>query len=224
MKQSEYTGKPYPEEFVEMHARMKAKLQAFLDPPSRTLRRYEDADNSIAARYARAIAYYRMPDLDKAVPLIDSLIEDRPRDPYFKEMKGQMLFENGRAADALQYYEAAVELLPNSSPLRLQTARIQLETEDPAKLDAAIENLRVAQKQEPRSPAIWRNLAIAYGRKGEMGMSALAQAEEAYSRGNNRDAAFHAAKAKETLPPDSPAVLQADDILKATKNAEGEEK
>jgi len=219
VKNSKYTGTPASPEFLEMHARMKAKLKAFVNPPSRTLREYEETDNSLAARYARAIAYYRVPDLDKALPIIDSLIADRPQDPYFKETKAQMLFENSRPKEALELYEAAAEMLPESALVRLETARVQLEMNDPSRLDAAIENLRAAQKKEPRSASIWRNLAIAYGRKGDMGMSALSQAEEAYARGNERDARFHASKAKDLLPAGSPAALQAADILTATEKA-----
>jgi predicted Zn-dependent protease len=167
---------------------MKAKLAAFLDPPTRTLRTYQETDTSIPARYARAIAYYKVPDLEKPLPLIDQLIAENPNDPYFHEMKGQMLFENRRAADAVPEYEAAVKLLPNSPLLRLDLARIQLEMNDPAVLDAAIENLRMAQRAEPDSSWIWRNLAIAYGRKGDKGLSTLALAEEAYFRGSQREA------------------------------------
>ena len=50
--------------------------------------------------------------LDKALPAIDALIRDYPRDPYFRELKGQMLFENGRIAEAVQPYEEAMRLAP----------------------------------------------------------------------------------------------------------------
>lgn len=215
ISRSPYSNRPAPDQFDEMHDRMKAKLQAFLEPSARTLRRYSEADQSLSARYARAIAYYRKPDLDKALPIIDALIAERPEDPYFHEMKGQMLFENARADEALEPYETAARLLPYSSLIRLQLARIQLEIDDPALIDPAIENLRMAEQQEPRSASIWRSLAIAYGRKGDMGMNALAMAESAYFRGNETEARYHATRAKDTLPAGSPAVLQAEDILKA---------
>ena len=61
---------------------------------------YKETDSSEAARYARAVAFYRIPDMAKAIPLIDGLIADYPDDAYYREMKGQMLFENGRVQDA----------------------------------------------------------------------------------------------------------------------------
>src|SRR6202008_2900004 len=103
---------------IDRLKRIKAKLEAFISPPSSTLAAYPERDQSVVARYARAIAYYRIPQLDKALPVIDGLIRDYPKDPYFRELKGQMLFENGRIADAVQPYEEAVRLAPAAPLLR----------------------------------------------------------------------------------------------------------
>ena len=221
---SRYSDNPIPPAFAEMFDRMKAKLQAFLDPPARTLRQYKEDDKSVAARYARAVAYYRIPELDKALPLIDGLIAEEPQNPFFYELKGQMLFENARVTEALEPYRMAVKLVPRSSLIRVQLARVELESNDPALLDDAIENLSMAVKTEPDVPTLWRNLAIAYGRKGDMANSALAMAEEAYYRGNKRDARFHAGKAKDMLPTGSPGALRADDILAATAEKDDDKK
>ncbi len=221
---SSYSDKPIPPVFTEMFDRMRAKLQAFLNPPARTLRQYKEDDTSVSARYARAVAYYRIPELDKALPLIDGLIAEEPQNPFFYELKGQMLFENARVAEALEPYRMAAKLVPRSSLIRVQLARVELESNDPALLDDAIENLRWAVKTEPDVPTIWRNLAIAYGRKGDMANSALAMAEEAYYRGKKPDARFHAGKAKDLFPAGSPGALRADDILAATAKKDDEKK
>src|SRR5207244_1849029 len=103
---------PDPPGSADLMARIKVKLRAFLDAPSATLAAYPETDKSIVARYARAIAYYRMPALDRALPAIDSLIRDFPKDPYFRELKGQMLFENGRGREASGAYEDSRKLAP----------------------------------------------------------------------------------------------------------------
>lgn len=224
LSRSRHTAKAVTPSFSEMHDRMRAKLQAFLEPTSRTLRRYKETDQSLSARYARAIAYYRIPDLTKALPIINSLIAERPQDPYFHELKGQILFENGQISEAVAPSESAARMAPHAPLIRLQLARIQLELNDPSVLDKAIGNLRAAQQSEPRSVAIWRNLAIAYGRKGEMGQSALAMAEEAILRGKKGEARHHASRAKKILPLGSPGALQADDILTATEKEKGKKK
>ncbi len=209
--------KPFPRRFQEMHARMRAKLHAFLEPLAYTLRRYKETDDSLVSRYARAIAYYRHPDLEKALRLIDGLIADRPDDPYFYELKGQMLFENGRAAVALGSYERAVQLLPSSSLLRSGLAQAQLEMNDPALLDQAILNFRAALQKESGVPFYWHQLAIAYGRQGRMGHSSLALAEEAILKGNAKVARYQAGRAATLLPRGSVGWLQSQDILQAAR-------
>lgn len=219
---SRFTDAPFPPEYKEMNDRMRAKLLAFIEPPARTLRRFPETDTSLPARYARAVAYYKIPDLGKALPAIDALIAERPQDPYFQELKGQMLFENARPAEAIGPYEAAVRLLPHEPLLRLDLARIQIELNDPALLEPAIANLRVALAKEPNSVMIWHFLAIAHGRNGDMGQSALSMAEEAYFRGKMREARGHAERAKKLLTANSAAALQAEDILQAAKDKTGD--
>lgn len=200
-------------EFDEMHRRMLAKLRAFTESFAVTLGAYKETDGSLESRYARAVAYYRLPNMDKALTLIDGLIKERPDDPYFHELKGQMLFENGRIKEAIESYLVSTRLLPGSALLRIGLARAQLETNDPALLDQAIANLRAAAQQETDSSFTWRQLAIAYGRKGDMGMSSLAMAEEAMLLDKKNDAVFHAGRAEKLLPHGSMGWLQAQDIL-----------
>src|SRR5260370_34959103 len=95
-----------------MHERLLAKLDGFLGSSGQTLAQYKESDTSVAARYARAVAYYRIPNIAKALPLIDGLIAQEPKNAYFHEFKGQMLFENGKVADAVGPYEEAVRLRP----------------------------------------------------------------------------------------------------------------
>ena len=214
---SPHSKAPVPSELQKLHARMRAKLYAFLEPFAYTMRRYKETDQSLPARYARAIAHYRRPDLDIALPLIDAVIAERPEDPYFHELKGQMLFENGRPAEALQPYETAVRLMPASGLLRRGLAQAQLELNDPKLLRPAILNLRAALRESEDTPFVWRQLAIAYGRQGDMGMSSLALAEEALLTGERAAAAHHAGRAEKLLPRGTPGWLKSQDILQAAR-------
>jgi predicted Zn-dependent protease len=217
VSRSPIADKPAPKEFEAMHARMKAKLYAFLNPLARTLRVYKEDDNSLESRYARAIAYFRRPDMAKAVPLINGLLGEHPNDPYFWELKGQMYFETGDARSALAPYQKAVDLLPNSELLRTDLARVQMALDDPVMLDAAIDNLRFAVGRERDVPFRWHQLAIAYGRKGDKGHGSLALAEEALLLGRKPVARYHAGLAAQLFPRGSREWLQAEDILIAAK-------
>src|SRR3546814_14652335 len=93
---------------------------------SQVLQSYPESDKRLPARYARAIAYYRVPNIDKAVTEIDALLQERPDDPYFHELKGQMLLEHGRVAESVPEYEAAVRGLPQSAQIRHAAAKAQI--------------------------------------------------------------------------------------------------
>lgn len=191
---------------------IQAKLHAFLDTPSITLRRFPESDQSEVARYARAIAYYRMPRLDKSVPLIDALIHDYPNNPYYRELKGQMLFENGHVRDAVAPYEQAVHLAPNQPLLRMSLAQVYIETNDPALDRKAIAELNDAAQAEGRDSTVWGYLAVAYGRDNQLGMAALSLAEKALADGQKTEAAQQSKRAQQNLPRGTASYFRAVEI------------
>jgi predicted Zn-dependent protease len=212
VQRSHCSDRPDTPEAIEQHARMKAKLAAFLDPPGTTLAHYKEADGSVAARYARAIAYYRQPDLKKALPAIDGLIRDEPKNPYFRELKGQMLFENGKIAESVAPYEEAVRLMPTAALLRIGLASSLIESNDPAQNKRAIAQLNEALRTEDRNGHAWHLLAVAEGRDGDIGMSALALAEESMVRGDKKTARQQAVRATQLLSVGTPARMRAEDL------------
>jgi predicted Zn-dependent protease len=196
MRESPYANKPVDPELIRLHNRMRAKLIGFLEPMNQVLRQYPLSDTSLPARYARAIAYYRVPDIDKALAEIDALLAEQPDDPYFHELKGQMLLEHGRVVEAVPEYQSAVLSLPDSSQIRQALARAQIALDSREMDRAALENLTVTLSQEPNNAGAWRLSAIAYGRLGDQAMTALSLAESALARGKYveaRDRADHAA-------------------------------
>jgi predicted Zn-dependent protease len=203
---------------VELLKRIQMKLHAFLDDSTATLRAYPESNQSPDARYARAIAYYRIPKLDKAVPIIDGLLHDFPTNPYYWELKGQMLFENGRIRDAIAPYEQAVKLLPQSALLRISLAQTYIESNDPSLNKKAIAYLNDAAQTEGREGTLWRLLATAYGRDNQLGMAALSLAEEALANGKKKDAEQQAQRAKQNLPRNVPAYARAEEIQREAKD------
>ena len=124
---SPYTNTPDSPRNIELHQRMVAKLLGFTSPDS-AMQRYTEGDRAVPARYARAIALYRKGSLGSALLTIDGLLKEAPNDPYFHELRGQMLFENGRAAESIASYRRAVQLLPGIGIIKIDFARALLET------------------------------------------------------------------------------------------------
>lgn len=192
--------------------RMQAKLKGFLDPPARTLRAFAADDSSVKVRYARAVALYRDARIDGALEVLDGLLREFPDDPYFHELRGQVLFENGRLEEALPAYERAARLAPDEPLLRVGLAHVRIELGRPELLAAALSALETALRRDRRLPDAWRLSAIAYGRAGRLGMSALAQAENELLAGRLRAASGQARKAARLLDAGSPARQRARDI------------
>ena len=204
--------------FAALLQRVQVKLHAFLDDPKATLAAYPDSDKSLLARYARAIAEYRIPRLDKALPIIDGLIRDYPNDPYFHELKGQMLFENGRVREAMPPYEAALRLAPASALLRISLAQTYIEADDPALNKRAIAYLDDARRSEGREGQVWHLLAVAYGRDRQMGMAALSLAEEALLTRKKKAALAAADRAQHFLAKNTPPYFRAENIRREAEH------
>lgn len=222
--ESRYAGVATPGALIEQHKRMQAKLLAFIESSSRTFRRYKDEDNSLEARYARAIAYHRSARLDLALPIIDGLLKEHPKDPYFHELKGQILFESGKVGEALEPYQTAVGLLPGSALLLASLAQVEIESGDPALLKPAIDHLRAATRYEPDDSGTWRRLSVAYAKDDQPGPSALALAEEAYLLRKRSEAMFYASRAEKLLPRGSPQWLRAQDIIHSAEMEKDKDK
>lgn len=213
VEQSPYANRNSPPEYAEMHARTQAKLIGFLEPLATTLRRYPKTDESLPARYARAIGYYRATSLAQALLEIDRLIAERPNDPYFHELKGQVLFENGRIEDSIEPYQNAVRFAPHEPLFLTALGQSMIATEDRQQMVRAINILEESVRVDNEQPIAWFQLSIAYGRTGRIGDANLASAERALLIGQLRDARNQAERAKGKLNPGSPASLRADDII-----------
>lgn len=219
VQNSSDSDSPPPPAYAMMHNRMLAKLRGFLEPPNRTFGRYPASDTSVSARYARAVAHYRIPDVVAALREIDSLLAESPEDPYFHELKGQILFENGHISEAVSAYSLAVTYLPSSALLRIGLAHPLIETGNPENIAVAVRHLENAVQQERRNAGAWRLLSVGYGRNGKLGLSTLASAENAMLRGRYRDAQQFARRAADQLPQGSPGRLRAEDLQLAADDA-----
>lgn len=216
--QSPYSGAPIPSRWAEQHRRMQAKLMGFTEP-LRALSFYKANDTSFAARYARAIAQFKRNQLAPALAGVADLLVEEPNNSYLHELQGQMLFENGRVAEAIPAYRRALELRPDAPLVRTAYAHALLESKDATNVAPAILQLQESLRLEERAPFSWRLLATAYGRMGDEGASAYALAEEAMARGDAKAALTFIARAERLLPQASPHRLKLADLKSAAEKA-----
>lgn len=223
LSSSPYKDNRLPEDIQVRHKRMLAKLDGFLNSPERVLFAYPVTDQSLYARYARAVAYYRTSDLDSALKDIDSLIKEYPDDAYFYELKGQILYEYGKIPDARVAYERAKSLAPKAGMIRADYARTLLALNDPAVVRQAIDELERATGVDPTYGTAWRSLSDAYGKAGDQPMATLALAEEASLKNDLDGTIRFATQAKKKLKKDTPAYLRAADLIEISKRTKKEQ-
>lgn len=209
--ESRFADTPAPPNLVAMHDRMRAKLLGYLTPV-KALRRYGDNDDSLPARYARSIAHLERGEMPAALDEADSLIQDFPGDPYFHELRGDVLFHGGQIAEARLEYQKAVDILPNAPLIRRALAHVQISLNQPNLDKEALKHLQFVTQREPRNVTGWRLLAGVQGRMGDKGMSTLSKAEAALAMNNPRAAKGLAQRALQLLPEYSPGWLRAQDI------------
>jgi predicted Zn-dependent protease len=218
-KASPYFDVKDPAELQARHDMMRAKLSGFMERPDTVARRYPLGDHSLPARYAQAISTYRHGDLRQAIGQIDGLIQSQPANPYFYELKGQALLEGGRPAEAVAPLRQAVRLSHNAPLIDILLAQALIATDNKKVAEEAVELLRVALTREPEAPEAYAQLAMAYGRKGDLAQADLASAQAAFTRGDIPTARQLATRAKTRLPVGSPAWVRADDIVNVKPNA-----
>ncbi len=195
------------------HQLMQAKLTGFINGPQAVMQRYPAADQSMPARYARAIAMFRRGDIANALPILDGLTSELPENPYFWELKGQALLENGRAAEAVAPLQRAIKLLPNNGLIQTMLAQALIDTGKTENAKSAIKMLRQAQRTEGESAGIYRYLARAYGITGDVARAELATAEAALLQGDRKLAIQKAKTAQARFKTGTPEWTRANDVL-----------
>jgi len=212
-RQQPHWGVKDTPEMIAQFEIMKAKIKAFTQRPFQTFIDYPDTDQSFPARYARAIAWYRELETDKAIRQIDALVAEQPDNPYLYELKGQALMESARSQEGEAPLRKAVALKPDAPLLRLLLGQDLVAENDPAKLEDAILSLNRSLAVEPDDPITWQYLAQAYDAKGDQGMARLAAAEQEFHLGQMKDARVFAMRAREFLKRGTPEWNRATDIV-----------
>ena len=192
--------------------RVRAKLYGYLAEPARTLKAYPVTRTDIPARYARAYAYHKDARIDQALAETDALIASDPDNPYFLELRGQVLLESGRPDEALPALRRATELTQNEPLIASLFGHALIATEDRSHYDEAESVLRAAVAKDRRNPFAWYQLGMVYAAKGDMPRAHLASAEQQVMQRQYIEALRSAQLAESALPEGSADWLRAQDV------------
>ncbi len=197
--------------------RMNAKLAGFLRNPKSVLRRANAKGPSEAATLRRAVAYHKRPAPKKALSEMNRLLKLRPRDPYYHELKGQILLESRNSGAAVASYRNAVALARGEPLILAGLGKALLATNTRASNAEALKVLNAARGRDPGDPSMLRNLAVAHAKNGQNAMASVATAERYLAIGRYKEAELHSKRAIGALPRGSRGALRAQDVLSSVK-------
>nr|WP_294847607.1 M48 family metalloprotease [uncultured Sphingomonas sp.] len=198
--------------------RVKAKLIGFVTPTD-AIAAYPESDQSVPAHYARAYAYHLGAYPDKANAEADALLRTAPNDPFFLELKGQILLEGGHPDEAIAPLRKSVAAAPNMPMISVMLGHALIATEDPKNFAEAKQVLKSAVNRDNDNPFAWLQLGTVYDREGDAPRASLARAEQNNLEGKDKLALTSARMAMAGLKPGTPDYLRAQDIAMVSENA-----
>ncbi len=213
-KKSPYFNKTDSTALQLRHDMARAKIAAYSDNMGALQRMFRSNPGGLAARYGNAITTYLNGSARSALPKFDALIKEQPNNPYFHEMRGEVLIKANDAAGAAKAFQKAVSLDPRKSALlRMNYGRALMLTGTKANMPTAIKEIKAGIASDPEFPGGYGYLAQAYGQQGDMALADLATADQNYYSGNIQQAKIFAIRAQKQMKSGTPDWLRAQDII-----------
>jgi predicted Zn-dependent protease len=195
---------------------VKAKLIGFVEPKQAVIK-YPESDQSVPGHYARAYAYHVSSYPDKAMSETEALLATNPDDPFFLELKGQILLEGGHPKEAIAPLREATQKSGEMPLIASMLGHALVATEDPKNFAEAKQVLKVAVNRDNQNPFAWYQLGIIYDREGDPARASLATAERSSLENRPKLALASAEMAMKGIPAGSPDWLRAQDIAMVSK-------
>lgn len=155
--------------------RVQAKLNAFTKSSGYNLRKYA-YKNTEDALYARALTQALIGKIDKSISIAETMKVSKISQPFQYELLAQLYQDKARYEDAGKALKMALNIKPSLHLIRLQLAQNHIILEE---YDEAIKHLFIVSAIHPTWSHIFKNLGIAYGKKGNLFESHLQLAKAA---------------------------------------------
>ncbi|MGI3167819.1 M48 family metalloprotease [Pseudooceanicola sp. C21-150M6] len=194
--------------------RAKGKLSAFTRNPKWTFQRAKESAPDVRAM-REAVAHHRLNQTQKALAALDRARAIRANDPYYDDLRGQILMESRNFAAAAQVYAAAAKRAPGNALIQASYGRSLVALGGAQNFKSAVSVLERATRDDWRNGMALRDLGTAYAKQGNTGMASVVTAEGHAMRGRTREARVLAERAAGLLPNGSPGWRRAQDVLNA---------
>ena len=201
---------------VNDYQRMQAKLYGFLENPQNTLTRYSNTENDfqpITVLIAKASAFHRLGQSNKAFKEIEKAAKLLPNDAFIDDLAGQISLETGKIETAITFYKQAYQKSNHNPLIGLAYGQALVASEKIDHIKKAVPVLKRSLIEERRYSRGYRDLSIAYDHLQKRGLASFASAEYFLLQGKHKMAMNQARKALVYLKENQPEALRARDIL-----------
>ena len=218
VNKSQFINERDNEKILFQYKMIQAKLDGFLNNPNDVIRKAKKDSSLIFNKYSLAVAYYRKALLKESLSVLNEMINQYPNNPWFYELKGQVLYESGKIRESIIPYRKSLSISPNEPLLMVALATALNALENKSNAIEAISLLKKSLMHDQKNTQTWFQLAISYSRINDIGNAELASAERHFLTGNVKMASFHAKKSLKYNKNSSISKLRAQDIVLDSEN------
>ncbi|MDR7032006.1 M48 family metalloprotease [Mesorhizobium sp. BE184] len=214
VEKSQYKDKTDSAALRQRHDMMRVKIAAYTQGQAEVSRLNRKLSDGLAVKYGDAQVAFLFGNPASALSKTDGLIKAQPKNPYFQELRGDILMKSNRSKDAATAYAKAISLDPaKSGLLSVSYAQALIATGSPETLKKAVAQINNSLQRDRENSSAYRYLAQAYGELGDVANAELATAEGYYYSGSLKDAKIFAMRAQKNFKRGEPAWLRAQDII-----------
>lgn len=217
-KKSKYSKNQNNPDLIYKFNRISIKLAAYTLPLSKLPECDYKENVDELTHYTKAIKCFRIGKFDNALNHVNKLLMKHSQDPYYHELKAQILFEAGKSG-ALDEYNIVANLRKNDPLILLGRAIVGMNKykDTQLKLSDFHKDLSFVIEKEPDNLLALYYMAIYYEAKGLKGKSYLNSAIIASKLGNKKEAKNLANAALKELQNNTPDWYKASDLIEANK-------
>lgn len=211
---SPYYDKKDSEALQQRHDLMRAKIAVYTQGQAAASRLFKKMPGSLAAQYGEAQAALLFGNPKAALKKADALIKLQPKNPYFYELRGDILLRANQPQKAAEAFARAVQLDPaKSGILPIAYGQALIATGKPEAAKQAVSLIREGLSRDKENFNGYAYLAQAYNQLGEVADAELATAEGYFYGGNYQQAKIFAMRAQKQFKRGEPAWVRAQDII-----------
>jgi len=202
------------EALQQRHDMMRAKIAVYTQGQAAASRLFKKMPGSLAAQYGEAQAAFLFGNPKAALKKADALVKLQPKNPYFQELRGDILLRGNQPQKAAEAYARAMELDPvKSGILPIAYGQALIATGKPEAAKQAVSLIREGLSRDKENFNGYAYLAQAYNQLGEVADAELATAEGYFYGGNYQQAKIFAMRAQKQFKRGEPAWVRAQDII-----------